>query len=266
MNANEVISNRAIERLGGIIGPRRPVHPDDHVDGGQSSNDTIRTVMHVAAVEIEARVLPAMVGLAEVRESEAESLGGFVKAGRTHLRDVRPLSPGQEFSDYAAQVSHSIRRVEAGLADLTPLVPGKANPTQCEAITAVSVRVLDTHASVTLAGSQGQRELDVVKPVITGAMWQSIRLLADATVSFIEHSVVDLPTDAARISDLDSRSLVLMTALAPIIGYDEAAHITKAADRSGTTLLKEVMAAKIMDKRAIEDAISLAPMITGDKE
>lgn len=146
------------------------------------------------------------------------------------------------------------------------LVPGKANPAQCEAVTIGCARVLGHHASVTFAGSQSHLELNVFKPSIPDAMLQSIRLLADATASFTEHCVVDPAADTARISDLVSRSLMLVTALAPIIGHDEGAHTAKGAHRNGTTLLKEVMAAKIMDKRAFEDAISLARMIARDKE
>jgi fumarate hydratase class II len=267
MNANEVIPNRAIEMLGGAIGSKRPVHRNDHVNRLRSPNDAFPIAMRVAAaVEIKALLLPAPADLAEAMESKAESFKDIIKIGVTHLRDATPLSRGQEFSGYAAQLRHSSRRLEAGLAECTPLVPRNVNPTQCEAMTMGCVRVLGNHASVTLAGGQGHLQLSVFKSVIADATLQSIRLLADATASFTEHSAVDLAADTARISDLVSRSLMLVTALAPIIGYDEAAHIAKAARRNGTTLLKEVMAGKIMDKRAFEDAISLARMIARDKE
>jgi len=362
MNANEVISNRAIEMLGGAMGSKTPIHPNDHVNRGQSSNDTFPTAMHVAAaVEIEKRLLPALTQLAEALEHKAESFKDIIKIGRTHLQDATPLSLGQEFSGYVTQLRHGIRRVEAGLSELMPLaqggtavgtglntregfaeriaaelasltglpfvtaankfealathdalvsahgalntvavslfkiandirllgsgpraglgelilpenepgssiMPGKVNPTQCEAITMVCTRVFGNHASITFAGSQGHLELNVFKPVIADAALQSVRLLADAANSFREHCVEGLAADTARISDLVSRSLMLVTALTPIIGYDKAAYIAKAAHRNGTTLLQEVMAAKIMDKKAFEEAMSLARMITTDKE
>ncbi|CAM5764784.1 fumarate hydratase class II 2 [Labrys miyagiensis] len=362
MNANEVISNRAIEMLGGAMGSKTPIHPNDHVNRGQSSNDTFPTAMHVAAaLEIEKRLLPALTQLAEALEHKAESFKDIIKIGRTHLQDATPLSLGQEFSGYVTQLRHGIRRVEAGLSELMPLaqggtavgtglntregfaeriaaelasltglpfvtaankfealathdalvsahgalntvavslfkiandirllgsgpraglgelilpenepgssiMPGKVNPTQCEAITMVCTRVFGNHASITFAGSQGHLELNVFKPVIADAALQSVRLLADAANSFREHCVEGLAADTARISDLVSRSLMLVTALTPIIGYDKAAYIAKAAHRNGTTLLQEVMAAKIMDKKAFEEAMSLARMITTDKE
>ncbi|WP_448951754.1 class II fumarate hydratase [Labrys neptuniae] len=362
MNANEVISNRAIELIGGVMGSKKPVHPNDHVNRGQSSNDTFPTAMHVAAArEIHDRLLPALSHLASALERKAEAFKDIIKIGRTHLQDATPLSLGQEFSGYAAQLRQGIRRVEAGLAELMPLaqggtavgtglntregfaervaaelagltglpfvsapnkfealathdalvaahgalntvavslfkiasdirlmgsgpraglgelilpenepgssiMPGKVNPTQCEALTMVCVRVFGNHSTVTFAGSQGHLELNVFKPVIADAALQSIRLLADAANSFTDHCVAGIEADTSRISDLVSRSLMLVTALTPIIGYDKAAHIAKTAHHNGTTLLQEILAAKIMDERAFENAMSLARMIVPDKE
>ncbi|MBP0579252.1 class II fumarate hydratase [Labrys sp. LIt4] len=362
MNANEVISNRAIEMLGGTMGSKKPVHPNDHVNRGQSSNDTFPTAMHVAAArEIHDRLLPALRHLASALEQKAEAFKDIIKIGRTHLQDATPLSLGQEFSGYATQLQHGIRRVEAGLAELMPLaqggtavgtglntregfaeriaeelaaltglpfvtapnkfealathdalvsahgalntvavslfkiasdirllgsgpraglgelilpenepgssiMPGKVNPTQCEAMTMVCTRVFGNQSTVTFAGSQGHLELNVFKPVIADAVLQSIRLLADAANSFTDHCVSGIEADTSRISDLVARSLMLVTALTPVIGYDKAAYIAKAAHRNGTTLLQEILAAKIMDERAFESAMSLARMIAPDKE
>ncbi|MFC2248239.1 class II fumarate hydratase [Labrys portucalensis] len=362
MNANEVISNRAIEMLGGAMGSKKPVHPNDHVNRGQSSNDTFPTAMHVAAArEIHDRLLPALRHLASALEHKAEAFKDIIKIGRTHLQDATPLSLGQEFSGYVTQLQQGIRRVEAGLAELMPLaqggtavgtglntregfaeriaaelaaltglpfvtapnkfealathdalvsahgalntlavslfkiasdirllgsgpraglgelilpenepgssiMPGKVNPTQCEAMTMVCTRVFGNQSTVTFAGSQGHLELNVFKPVIADAVLQSVRLLADATNSFTDHCVGGIEADTSRISDLVARSLMLVTALTPVIGYDKAAYIAKTAHRNGTTLLQEILAAKIMDERAFESAMSLARMITPDKE
>ena len=362
MNANEVISNRAIEMLGGTMGSKKPVHPNDHVNRGQSSNDTFPTAMHVAAArEIHDRLLPALRHLASALEHKAEAFKDIIKIGRTHLQDATPLSLGQEFSGYVTQLREGIRRIEAGLAELMPLaqggtavgtglntregfaeriaaelaaltglpfvtapnkfealathdalvsahgalntvavslfkiasdirllgsgpraglgelvlpenepgssiMPGKVNPTQCEAMTMVCIRVFGNQSTVTFAGSQGHLELNVFKPVIADAVLQSIRLLADAANSFTDHCVNGIEADTSRISDLVARSLMLVTALTPVIGYDKAAYIAKAAHHNGTTLLQEILAAKIMDERAFESAMSLARMITPDKE
>ncbi|MGJ4855068.1 class II fumarate hydratase [Labrys sp. KB_33_2] len=362
MNANEVISNRAIEMLGGTMGSKKPVHPNDHVNRGQSSNDTFPTAMHVAAArEIHDRLLPALRHLASALEQKAEAFKDIIKIGRTHLQDATPLSLGQEFSGYATQLQQGIRRIEAGLAELMPLaqggtavgtglntregfaeriaaelaaltglpfvtapnkfealathdalvaahgalntvavslfkiasdirllgsgpraglgelilpenepgssiMPGKVNPTQCEAMTMVCTRVFGNQSTITFAGSQGHLELNVFKPVIADATLQSIRLLADAANSFTDHCVSGIEADTSRISDLVARSLMLVTALTPVIGYDKAAYIAKTAHHNGTTLLQEILAAKIMDERAFENAMSLARMITPDKE
>ncbi|MDQ0395235.1 fumarate hydratase class II [Labrys monachus] len=362
MNVNEVISNRAIEMLGGVMGSKSPVHPNDHVNRGQSSNDTFPTAMHVAAaMEIDARLLPALKRLGDALEAKSESFKDIIKIGRTHLQDATPLSLGQEFSGYVAQIRNGTARTERALSELMPLaqggtavgtglntragfaekvaaelaaltglpfvsaankfealathdalvsahgalntlavslfkiasdirllgsgpraglgelilpenepgssiMPGKVNPTQCEALTMVCVRVFANHHAVTFAGSQGHLELNVFKPVIADAVLQSVRLLADASLSFTEHCIDGIEADRQRISDLVSRSLMLVTALTPLIGYDEAAHLAKAAHRNGTTLLQEVLAAKIMDEKTFHDAMSLARMITTAKE
>jgi fumarate hydratase class II len=337
MNANEVISNRAIERLGGVIGSKTPVHPNDHVNMSQSSNDTFPTAMHVAAaMETHARLLPALDHLAAALREKEKAFASIVKIGRTHTQDATPLTLGQEFSGYAAAVEFGRRRVAESLADVyalaqggtavgtglnapagfdtavadklakitglpfrtapnkfealashgalayfhggltalaadlfkiandirflgsgprsgfgelilpenepgSSIMPGKVNPTQAEALTMVAVQVIGNQTAVAFAASQGHFELNVFKPVIAENVLQSIRLLADATRSFTDNCVVGVTADEARISDLMQRSLMLVTALAPRIGYDNAARIAKAAHRNGTTLRQEAL-------------------------
>ncbi|WP_417515052.1 class II fumarate hydratase [Minwuia sp.] len=332
MNANEVIANRAIELLGGTIGSKDPVHPNDHVNRSQSSNDTIPTAMHVAAVEQARRALiPALGVLQQALADKAKEFREIVKIGRTHVQDATPMTLGQEFSGYAAQVELGLDRVRAALPRLYPLaqggtavgtglnspqgfgenfsarmaeitylpfdtarnkfealathdalvefsgvlntiavglfkiaqdirflgsgprsglgelllpqnepgssiMPGKVNPTQCEALTMVCTQVMGNHTAVTVAGSQGNFELNVFKPVIAHNVLQSIRLLTDAARSFTDHCVVGIEPDRERISQLMEQSLMLVTALAPHIGYDAAAKIAKRAHESGSTL------------------------------
>ncbi len=337
MNANEVLAGRANERLGAGRGGKSPVHPNDHVNRGQSSNDTIPTAMHVAAgMAVSERLLPALDALYGALDRKAREFAPIVKIGRTHTQDATPVTLGQEFSGYAAQVASSRRRIALALAEVWPLaqggtavgtglnahprfaeafaariaeitglpfvsapnkfealagheplvflhgaleaaaaalfkvandirllasgprsglgelilpenepgssiMPGKVNPTQAEALTMVCARVFGNQATVAFAASQGHFELNVFKPVIADAVLQSIRLLADAADSFRAHCVEGIRADEARIADLVGRSLMLVTALAPRIGYDAAAAVAKAAHRNGTTLREEAV-------------------------
>jgi fumarate hydratase, class II len=337
MNVNEVIANRANELLGGKLGAKSPVHPNDHVNMSQSSNDCFPTAMHVAAArEIVGRLVPALRHLHGALAGKTAAFGHIVKIGRTHLQDATPLTLGQEFSGYAAQVGLGIRRIEAALRELYPLaqggtavgtglnaprkfarmfagriatitglpfvtapnkfealashdayvlvhgalssvatglfkiandirllgsgprsglgelklpenepgssiMPGKVNPTQCEALTMVCCQVFGNHTIMTTAGSQGHFELNVFKPVLAHAMLQSLRLIADAATSFTDRCVAGIAADEAHIRELMQRSLMLVTALSPRIGYDKAAEIAKTAHANGTTLREEAI-------------------------
>jgi fumarate hydratase class II len=337
MNVNEVIANRGNEILGAGLGKKAPLHPNDHVNLAQSSNDSFPTAMHVAAAtEISRRLLPALEALHAALDAKARSFANIVKIGRTHLQDATPLTLGQEFSGYAAQVASAIRRTRATLPDLfelaqggtavgtglnarqgfdvafarrmadvtglpfmtapnkfealaaheaiafahgalaaaasglfkiandirllasgprsgigeisipenepgSSIMPGKVNPTQAEAMTMVCARVAGNHATILFAASQGHFELNVFKPVIAQAMLQSIALLAGAADSFRENCVVGIEPNLARIDELVGRSLMLVTALAPKIGYDKAAAIAKAAHKNGATLREEAL-------------------------
>jgi len=332
MNANEVIANRAIALLGGVVGSKTPVHPNDHVNLGQSSNDSFPTAMHIAAaVEITRHLIPALERLRAALDAKAEAFAAIVKIGRTHLQDATPLTLGQEFSGYAAQIAYGIERVNAGLPQLyrlaqggtavgtglnarvgfaerfaeeaarltglpfvtaankfealathdslvdlhgrlntlaaslmkiandlrllgsgprsglgelslpenepgSSIMPGKVNPTQPEAMTMVCAQVMGNQTTVTIAGATGHFELNVFKPVIANSVLQSIRLLGDAAVSFTENCVVGITANRDRIAQLVGDSLMLVTALNPHIGYDNAAKIAKKAHREGTSL------------------------------
>jgi fumarate hydratase, class II len=337
MNVNEVIANRANEQLGGALGAKSPIHPNDHVNMSQSSNDCFPTAMHIAAAqEIAARLIPALMHLQQALEAKTEAFAAIVKIGRTHTQDATPLTLGQEFSGYAAQVKSGIARIRVALKELHPLaqggtavgtglnakrqfgklfakrvaaitglpfvtapnkfealashgalvfahgalsalaadlfkiandirflgsgprsgfgelilpenepgssiMPGKVNPTQCEALTMVCCRVFGNQTTTEVAASQGHFELNVYKPVIADAVLQSIRLLADAAVSFTDHCVAGIRANEPRIHELMERSLMLVTALAPRIGYDNAAKIAKSALANGTTLREEAI-------------------------
>ena len=337
MNSNEVISNRAIEMLGGTMGSKEPVHPNDHCNRSQSSNDTFPTAMHIAvAEEIVHMLVPSLQQLHNALNDKAQSFKDIIKIGRTHTQDATPLTLGQEFSGYVAMVANGIARVEgvlpklyelaqggtavgtginakigfaekfadevaaytklpfvtapnkfealathdamveahgalnevavslfkiandirllgsgprSGLGELSlpenepgsSIMPGKVNPTQCEALTMVCAQVIGNNTAVSFAGSQGHFELNVYKPVIAANVLQSIRLLGDAAVSFSDNCVVGIKANEDNIAALMERSLMLVTALAPKIGYDNATTVAKTAHKNGTTLREEAV-------------------------
>jgi fumarate hydratase class II len=337
MNANEVIANRAIEMLGGKLGSKKPVHPNDHVNMSQSSNDSYPTAMHIACAEQIVRdLIPALQKLHAALVKKQKEFKDIIKVGRTHTQDATPLTLGQEFSGYATQVKNGIERIEmtlpklmelaqggtavgtglnapkgfaekvaARIAKLTDLpftsapnkfealaahdamvfshgaintvaaslfkiandirllgsgprsglgelslpenepgssiMPGKVNPTQCEAITQVCVQIFGNHTTLTFAGSQGHFELNVYNPVMAYNFLQSVRLMADAAVSFTDNCVSGIKARRDNIKAGLERSLMLVTALAPKIGYDAAARIAKSAHKNGTTLKQEAV-------------------------
>src|SRR3979411_2075425 len=337
MNLNEVIANRANELLGGKLGAKQPVHPNDHVNMSQSSNDSFPTAMHIAAaMSIDADLIPALSELLRALREKEKAFAHIVKIGRTHTQDATPLTLGQEFSGYAAQVESGIARLRVAVKDLYPLaqggtavgtglnskpgfaelfakhvaaitklpftsaankfealasndayvlvhgainsgatglfkiandirllgsgprsglgelilpenepgssiMPGKVNPTQCEAMTMVCCQVFGNHTTITIAGSQGHFELNVYKPVLAYCMMHSIQLMSDVARSFTEHCVEGIRADEKRIRELMERSLMLVTALAPRIGYDNAAKVAKSAHARGTTLKEEAV-------------------------
>ncbi|MEM8663880.1 MAG: class II fumarate hydratase, partial [Pseudomonadota bacterium] len=357
MNANEVIAILAIERLGGVVGSKYPVHPNDHVNRSQSSNDTFPTAMHIAAAEeITHRLLPALKHLRDALSTKADAFAKIIKIGRTHTQDATPLTLGQEFSGYVAQLDFAIGGVEqtihglyplaqggtavgtglnakpgfdqavarhiaeitglpftsaenkfaalaahdafvaahgalntvaaalfkiandvrflgsgprSGLAELalpenepgSSIMPGKVNPTQCEALTMVACRVFGNHTTVTVAGSQGHFELNVFKPVMVDAFLQSVELLADGAISFADKCVVGIEANEDRIADLMARSLMLVTALAPEIGYDNATTIAKRAHKNGTTLREEAVGGGFVTEETFDRVVRPEQMI-----
>ena len=358
MNVNEVISNRAIELLGGEKGSKKPVHPNDHVNMGQSSNDSFPTAMHIATViETERLLLPALNVLQAALQSKEDEFAHIIKIGRTHTQDATPITLGQEFSGYRAAVEYGKARIAKNLVDVcylaqggtavgtglnsTPefagdfaakvaeltalpfktaankfealashgalnqfhgslnalaadllkiandirflgsgprsglgelslpenepgssIMPGKVNPTQCEALTMVATQVMGNHVTVSVAASQGHFELNVYKPVIAYNVLQSIRLLADAMVSFSEHCVVGIQANEAHIQQLMENSLMLVTALAPHIGYDAAAKIAKTAHHQGTTLRAEALASGLVSAEQYDAWVRPEDMIS----
>jgi fumarate hydratase class II len=337
MNLNEVIANRANELLGGKRGDKTPIHPNDHVNMSQSSNDSFPTAMHIAAAQtIAQQLIPALEKLHGALHAKEKEFAHIVKIGRTHTQDATPLTLGQEFSGYAAQVASGIARITSAAKELLPLaqggtavgtglnskpdfaatfareaatitqlpfvsaankfealasndayvyvhgalnalatglfkiandirllgsgprsglgelilpenepgssiMPGKVNPTQCEAMTMVCCQVFGNHTTITVAGSQGHFELNVYKPVMAHSLLQSVRLICDISHSFTDHCVVGIKADEARINNLMQKSLMLVTALAPKIGYDNAARVAKTAHHNGTTLKEEAV-------------------------
>ncbi len=357
MNANEVISNRAIDLLGGELGSKTPIHPNDHCNMGQSSNDTFPTAMHIAvalsAVEI---TLPALQALHATFASKTAEFADIIKIGRTHTQDATPLTLGQEFSGYTHQIAQGIARLDAALANIYPLaqggtavgtglntpigwdvqvageiaritalpfitapnkfealaahdalvemsgalktvavslfkiandirflgsgprcglgelilpenepgssiMPGKVNPTQCEALTQVCAHVLGNDAAVGFAGSQGHFELNVYKPMMAYNVLQSLQLLGDAVRAFNDNCAVGIRADEARIGMLMEQSLMLVTALAPEIGYDNATQVAKTAHKNGTTLREEAVRLGFVDEATFDRIVQPRDMI-----
>ncbi|MDO9382395.1 MAG: class II fumarate hydratase [Hyphomicrobiaceae bacterium] len=357
MNANEVISNRAIEMLGGEMGSKKPIHPNDHVNMAQSSNDTYPTAMHIAcAEEIQHKLVPALKHLHGALDAKAKAWEHIIKIGRTHTQDATPLTLGQEFSGYAKQVENGIRRIEQTLPDLMQLaqggtavgtglnapkgfaekvaervasitglafttapnkfealaahdamvmshgaintvaaslfkiandirflgsgprsglgelslpenepgssiMPGKVNPTQCEALTMVCAHVFGNHAALTFAGSQGHFELNVFNPVMAYNFLQSVRILGDAARSFTDNCIAGIEPREDNIKAGLDRSLMLVTALAPKIGYDAAAKIAKTAHKKGTTLREEAVGGGYVTDKEFDEVVDPRKMI-----
>ena len=357
MNANEVISNRAIEILGGEIGSKSPVHPNDHCNQSQSSNDTFPTAMHIAAAEeISLKLLPAIKYLQDHIQKKVEMWKDIIKIGRTHLQDATPLTLGQEFSGYSKQICYAVERIEqsvprllslaqggtavgtglntkpefaeafakeikeftglpfetaenkfealaahdgfvemsgmlntvavglfkiandirllgsgprSGLGELSlpenepgsSIMPGKVNPTQCEAMTMVCSQVMGNHTTITFAGSQGHMELNVFKPVLAYNLIQSIKLLTDACTSFTDNCISGIEPNRENITSLMERSLMLVTALAPKIGYDNATTVAKTAHKNGTTLKEEAIALGFVTEEEFDQIVRPEEMI-----
>ena len=357
MNANEVIANRAIEILGGTIGSKDPVHPNDHCNMGQSSNDTFPTAMHVAtAMTVNNLLLPSLKKLHTALTKKMDEFGEIIKIGRTHTQDATPLKLSQEFSGYCHQVDMAIQRVElslsgiyelaqggtavgtglntkqgwdksvakniskitdlpfitapnkfealaahdalvefsgtlktvavslfkiandirllgsgprCGLGELmlpenepgSSIMPGKVNPTQCEAITQVCAQVMGNDAAVGIAGSQGHFELNVYKPMIAYNVLQSAQLIGDACNAFTDNLVEGLKADETRIDKLMRESLMLVTALAPKIGYDNATKVAKEAHKNGTTLKEEAIKLGFVDEETFEKIVRPEKMV-----
>ncbi|MDO8377841.1 class II fumarate hydratase [Phenylobacterium sp.] len=357
MNANEVISNRAIEMLGGVMGSKSPVHPNDHVNMSQSSNDTYPTAMHIACAEQVAKeVMPALQHLHAALQAKTKAFDHIIKIGRTHTQDATPLTLGQEFSGYTQQVANGVRRIKdtlsglyelaqggtavgtglnapvgfaelvaakiaaitrlpfitapnkfealaahdamvfshgalntmaaslfkiandirflgsgprSGLGELSlpenepgsSIMPGKVNPTQCEALTMVCTQVFGNNATMSFAGASGHFELNVFNPVMAYNFLQSCRLIADAAISFTDNCVVGIEAREDNIKAALDRSLMLVTALAPKIGYDAAAKIAKTAHKNGTTLREEAVGGGYVTDAEFDEVVRPENMI-----
>jgi fumarate hydratase class II len=361
MNANEVIANRAIELLGGKIGSKNPIHPNDHCNMGQSSNDTFPTAMHIsAAVTVHNLLIPNLRILEDSLNKKVQTFNHIIKIGRTHTQDATPLTLGQEFSGYTQQVSQGIKRIENGLQNIyalaqggtavgtglntekgwdvavakniskitnlpfftapnkfealaahdaivelsgairtvaasifkiandirflgsgprsglgeislpenepgSSIMPGKVNPTQAESITQVCAQVIGNDMSISFAGSQGHFELNVFKPLMAYNILQSIQLLADAAASFATNCVDGITANEKKINKLMAESLMLVTALAPTIGYDNATIVAKTAHKNGTNLKEEAVKLGFIDEKGFDDIVRPENMI-GPKE
>ena len=357
MNANEVIANRAIEILGGVIGSKEPIHPNDHCNMGQSSNDTFPTAMHIAtAITAHRTLLPNAKKLMNAIDSKILEFEGIIKIGRTHTQDATPLTLSQEFSGYRHQIKKGIERIEQSLGDIyelaqggtavgtglntsvgwditvakyiaeetnlpfvtapnkfealaahdamvhisgslktlaaslfkiandirflgsgprcglgelilpenepgSSIMPGKVNPTQCEALTQVCAQVIGNDAAVGFAGSQGHFELNVFKPMISYNVIQSMQLLGDACSAFTDNLIIGLKADKARIEKLMRESLMLVTALAPTIGYDNATLVAKSAHKNGTTLKEEALKLGFVDEQSFDKIVKPENMV-----
>jgi fumarate hydratase class II len=357
MNVNEVISNRAIELAGGEMGSKKPVHPNDHVNRSQSSNDTFPTAMHIAAViQIEDHLLPRVRILRDTLQQKSETFADIVKIGRTHLQDATPLTLGQEISGWVSQIDHALDAIEATLPQLRELalggtavgtglnthpqyaervaakigeltrkefitapnkfaalaahdafvgtsgalkqmavglmkiandvrwlssgprsgigeiripenepgssiMPGKVNPTQCEALTMVCTQVMGNDATIGIAGSQGNFELNVYKPVMAYDLLQSVRLLGDAAQSFNDNCAIGIEPNIETIDDKLRRSLMLVTALNPSIGYDNAAKVAKHAYKNNTTLREATIELGLLTGEQFDEAIKPEEMV-----
>ena len=357
MNANEVIANRAIEILGGVIGSKEPIHPNDHCNMGQSSNDTFPTAMHIAtAVTVQRKLLPNLRKLMNAIDAKIVEFEGIIKIGRTHTQDATPLTLSQEFSGYRHQIKKGIERIEQSLGDIyelaqggtavgtglntsvgwditvakyiaeetnlpfvtapnkfealaahdamvhisgslktlaaslfkiandirflgsgprcglgelilpenepgSSIMPGKVNPTQCEALTQVCAQVIGNDAAIGFAGSQGHFELNVYKPMISYNVIQSMQLLGDACSAFTDNLILGLKADKARIEKLMRESLMLVTALAPKIGYDNATLVAKRAHKNGTTLKEEALKLGLVDEESFDKIVKPENMV-----
>jgi fumarate hydratase class II len=355
MNVNEVIANKAIEMMGGKLGTKKPVHPNDHVNKSQSTNDVFPTAMHIAiALKTQTKLLPSLKLLEKELEKKVKEFKNIVKVGRTHLQDATPLTLGQEFSGYHAQLKKCIYRIERALEEIyflaqggtavgtglntrkefdkkivkeiskitklpfkvapnkfaalaahdeivnfsgtlnttavclmkiandirflgsgpragygeiilpanepgSSIMPGKVNPTQSEAVTMVCVKVIGNHNGITIAGSHGHFELNVFKPLIIDNILQSIEIMSDSSKTFASYCVRGIKADKKRIKILLDNSLMTVTALAPRIGYDQAAKIAKNAHKNGTTLKHEIIKSGILSKDEYESVMN--PML-----
>jgi len=357
MNVNEVIANRAIEILGGKIGSKKPVHPNDHVNKSQSTNDTFPTAMHIAiATEARKKLIPAMSKLEKSLAKKMIQFKNIIKIGRTHLQDATPLTLGQEFSGYHMQISKCLARINRALNEIYPLaqggtavgtgintrkgwdrqianeikkitkipfhtaknkfealaahdsivnfsgtlnttavalmkiandirflgsgpragymelilpenepgssiMPGKVNPTQCEAVTMVCVKVIGNHNGITMAGSHGHFELNVFKPLIAHNILQSIDIISDSVNCFVDFCVKGIRPNKKKISELLNNSLMLVTALSPKIGYDNASKIAKTAHKNGTTLKEETLKTGLITEKEYNKIVDPKKMI-----
>lgn len=357
MNVNEVIANRAIEMTGGVLGSKSPVHPNDHVNMSQSTNDSFPSAMHMAAaIQVSRHVLPAVKHLRNGLDAKAREWSDIIKIGRTHLQDATPLTLGQEFSgfvhmldqdmnrisyalndvyelalggtavgtginahpDFAVKAAAQIARLtglpfrtaankfaaqgahaalvalsgalktlagslfkiandirflacgpRSGIAELSlpanepgsSIMPGKINPTQCEALTMVALQVMGNDVTVGMASSAGHLEMNAYKPVIINALLQSGRILSDASRSFADHLVKGMTADRQRIGDLLERSLMLVTALSPVIGYDKASEVAHKAHEEGTTLREAALALGYVSPAEFDEIVDPAKMI-----